>query len=206
MQKQQKKINGYFKKDLRAEVVKKKLEPAPKFKGSKPSLKNKGDGAARIKKLLKLKRVRKNFKLTTNLFNPTFQFLQTNETKEGLIIDIKIKPNNVFCTLKKRHETLYVLSAGKCSAVKNVSKKTLRYKSQLIIKEFLRKTKDILKKENFLINIVGTKKIKALTLRGLAAYFKKRKVVINIDPKKCFNGCRPPKKRRKRQKGIRVFK
>ena len=157
------------------------------------------------KKLKNFKRIRKSFKLTSNIFNPTFQILQKLNLKKSFIINIKITSNNVFCTLKNKAKTLYILSAGK-SVVKNLSKKTLRYKSQLIIKEFLKNIKPFLIKNHFLINIEGTKKIRSLTLKNLSHYFKNKKTIINVNLKKCFNGCKPPKKRRKRQKGLRIFK
>ena len=34
----------------------------------------------------------------------------------------------------------------------------------------------------------------------------KTAITINVMPKKCFNGCRPKKKRRKKQRGLRIFK
>lgn len=158
-----------------------------------------------IKKLKRLRRIRKNFKITSNIFNPTFQTLQKLSIKKSFIINIKITSNNIFCCLKNKNKTLYLLSAGK-SIIKTVSKKTLRYKSQLIIKEFFKNIKKNLYKNYFIVNIEGSKKIRSLTLRNLSTYFKKRKIIINVNLKKCFNGCRPPKKRRKRQKGLRIFK
>lgn len=158
-----------------------------------------------FKKLKRFKRIRKNFKITSNIFNPTFQILHKLPLKKSFIINIKITSNNIFCTLKNKNKILYILSAGK-SIVKTLSKKTLRYKSQLIIKEFFKNIKNFLDKNNLLINIEGTKKIRSLILRNLSTYFKNKKIIININLKKCFNGCRPPKKRRKRQKGLRVFK
>lgn len=158
-----------------------------------------------IKKIERYKRVRKSFKLTSTLFNPTYKFLNKFSLKKALTINIKIKPNNVFCTLKQKDKTLYILSAGK-SIINNVSKKNIRYKSQLIIKEFFIKIQKLLKGKNFYINLAGAKKMRRLTLRSISNYFKNKKVVINVDLKKCFNGCRAPKKRRKRQRELKIFK
>lgn len=170
-----------------------------------PKKKNYKPVKVSLKKLKRFKRIRKNFKLTSNIFNPTFQILQKLSLKKSFIVNIKITSNNVFCTLKNKNKTLYVLSAGK-SIVNNLSKKTLRYKSQVIIKEFFKKNQHFLNNNNFLINIEGAKRIRSLTLRNLSNFFRNRKIIINANLKKCFNGCRPPKKRRKRQKGLRVFK
>ena len=158
-----------------------------------------------IKKLKRFKRIRKNFKLTSNIFNPTFQTLQKLNFQKSFVVNIKITSNNIFCTFKNKNKIIYLLSAGK-SIVNNLSKKTLRYKSQLIIKEFFKNIKNRLINNNFLINIEGTKKIRSLTLRNISNYFKNKKILINVNLRKCFNGCRPPKKRRKRQKGLRIFK
>jgi len=34
----------------------------------------------------------------------------------------------------------------------------------------------------------------------------KTEPLYKVNQKKCFNGCRPPKKKRKRQKGLKIFK
>ena len=157
------------------------------------------------KRLERLKRVRKLFKLTSTIFNPTYQALKKLNFKKSFVVNIKIKPNNIFCTLKHKDKTLYLLSAGK-STGKNISKKTLKYKSQILINEFFKKVESFLKFNNFIINIIGTKKIRTLTLKNLTKYITNKKILLNINQKKCFNGCRPPKKRRKRQKELRIFK
>ena len=55
-----------------------------------------------VKKLNQYKRVRKNFKLTSATSNPTYNILNKVSLKESFIINIKIKPNNIFCTLKHK--------------------------------------------------------------------------------------------------------
>ena len=94
------------------------------------------------------------------------------------------------------------------NTTKNVWNKGVKFLGDTFnnFKEFLKKIQKYLKKNDFYINIIGTKKIKELTLRSLSNYFKNKKVLLNLDLKKCFNGCRPPKKRRKRQKELRIFK
>jgi hypothetical protein len=53
---------------------------------------------------------------------------------------------------------------------------------------------------------VGPKKIKKLVLEVISNNLKGKNLIIDVKSKKCFNGCRPPKKRRKKQKGLRIFK
>jgi hypothetical protein len=53
---------------------------------------------------------------------------------------------------------------------------------------------------------VGPKKIKKLVLEVISNNLKAKNLIIDVKSKKCFNGCRPPKKRRKKQKCLRIFK
>ena len=43
-------------------------------------------------------------------------------------------------------------------------------------------------------------------IKKLISSLKKNKLIIKSLPVKCFNGCRPKKKKRKKQKGLRIFK
>lgn len=153
----------------------------------------------RIKKLLKHK---------PYLTNPTFQEI----TKKNLFkqyykqINIRVTPNNVFCTLKNvlKNKTLYITSAGKCNT--KTSKKVLRYSSKIITQFFFEKIKEHLKSNKFVVNIIGPKKIRKSILEQVSNSLRGKNLIINVENKKCFNGCRPPKKRRKKQKGLRIFK
>jgi len=153
----------------------------------------------RIKKLLKNK---------PYLTNPTFQEITKKSTFKQYYkqINIRITPNNVFCTLKNilKNKTLYVTSAGKCST--KTSKKVLRYSTKIITQIFFDKIKNHLKSNKFLINIIGPKKIRKSVLEQISNSLRGKNLLINVENKKCFNGCRPSKKRRKKQKGLRIFK
>jgi ribosomal protein S11 len=71
---------------------------------------------------------------------------------------------------------------------------------------FFEKIKNKLLSKNILVNIIGPKKIKKSILEQVSNSLKHKNLIINVDSKKCFNGCRPAKKRRKKKKGLRIFK
>lgn len=167
--------------------------------------KKKNNRQDNIRKLL---RCRKVFKHRTSLLNPTFKKIALKESLKpfSTIIFIKIRPNNIFCTLinTARNKTLYVTSSGKCKI--KTSKKLLRFSSKLITQLFFEKIRKALRKQSLLVNIVGPKKIRRIVVDQILTYVKNKHFMINVDEKKCFNGCRAPKKKRKKQKTLRVFK
>ena len=153
-------------------------------------------------------RFRKIFKHKASLLNPTFKKVREKNSLKAFskIINIKIKPNNIFCTLidSKKNKTLFITSAGKCKT--KTSKKLLRFSSKIITQIFFEKIKKALKTKSILINIVGPKKIKRSIIEQFSTYFKNKHLIINVQEKKCFNGCRAQKKKRKKQKALKVFK
>lgn len=153
-------------------------------------------------------RTRKLLKNKPYITNPTFQKLIKRNTSKFFYkqISIRVTPNNVFCTLKNaaKNKTLYITSSGKSNT--KTSKKVLRYSSKIIVQMFFEKIKEHLVSKKFLINIIGPKKIKRALLEQISNTLKGKSLIINVDGKKCFNGCRPAKKKRKKRKGLRIFK
>jgi ribosomal protein S11 len=154
-------------------------------------------------------RKRRIFKNRLQVLNPTFQRFLVGRKNNGIPskkLNIRITPNNVFCTLKniKKKKTTYVSSSG-ISKVKT-SKKTLRYSTKIVVGHFLRTVKKELNTKQFIVDLAGPIRIRKAVLKQLAKYFKKSSLILNVESKKCFNGCRAPKKRRKKQKGLRVLK
>jgi ribosomal protein S11 len=154
-------------------------------------------------------RKRRIFKNKIQILNPTFQHLLKSE-KFGKIpekkLSIRVTPNNVFCTLKNilRKKTISLGSSGIYKV--KTSKKTLRYSTKVILEYFLKTIKKELNSKKVIVNIIGPIRIRKAILKQLKKYFKKSSLILNIENKKCFNGCRPKKKKRKKQKGLRVFK
>ena len=167
-----------------------------------------------IKKRRKMRffRIRKSYKFTCYpALNPIFSSLEKKTYLQKFLqcITIKIKPNNVFCTLMNNNKTIYITSSGKCNL--NTSKKTLKYHTKIILQSFLYNIKKYLntnKKNNkyFIIRLISPKKSRKPVLKQLQKQFQKKDLVINLTSKKSFNGCRPAKKKRKKQKSLRIFK
>jgi ribosomal protein S11 len=158
------------------------------------------------KKIKSILRLRKNFKNKSYFINPNFQFLRNKKFNYSQKINIRVTPNNVFCTLQNifKNKTLKIGSAGLYNI--KTTKKTLKYSIKNILTIFLDKIKKFIKSKTILINIIGPIKTRKIMLKILSKYLTNKKLVINIEELKCFNGCRPPKKRRKKQKGLRILK
>ena len=191
MQKQEKKLN--FKRVLKNKYNK-KLKTG-KFLKRKSFLNSKG-----FKRILKFTQFSRD---PLNLY-----ILNKIKDKFSKKINIRVTANNIFCTLVdlKSNKTLIVGSGGKYKV--KTSKKKLSYNIKIVLDLFF---KDILEKllpkEELLLNLISPLKIRKKIIRQLFTFLrKKRNLTINIVPKKAFNGCRPPKKIRKRKKGLRIFK
>lgn len=154
-------------------------------------------------------RLRKIFKNKSYFVNPTFQEIANNNKNTYLFskkIDIRVTPNNVFCTLKNcfNNKTIKIGSAGKYKV--KTSKKTLKYSCKIIVGFFLKEIKQDINSKKILVNITGPINLRKSIIEQITKYIKRNSITLNVNQKKCFNGCRPPKKRRKKQKGLRLFK
>jgi ribosomal protein S11 len=141
------------------------------------------------------------------LFRPFLQrpsFLQRLK-KEISTLTILVNSNNIFCTLQnnKKH-TLKSVSAGKYQL--KVSRKNLLYMLKPVLESFFQEIKMAANKELFIV-ITSPLRIRKQIIKFLySKLLKKQKYTIKIEQKKCFGGCRARKKRRKKRKGLRIFK
>lgn len=153
-------------------------------------------------------RSRKIFKNKPYIINPYFQKINVESISSTFSkkISIKVTPNNVFCTLKNitKEKTIKIGSSGKYNV--KTSKKTLRYSTKIIVGSFLEEIKNELQTKKLIVDLIGPIRIRKAILKQLSKYIRKSSTILNVQDKKCFNGCRPPKKRRKKQKGLRIFK
>lgn len=175
----------------------------------------------RFKKIFGNKRYnKKKLKLPVESANSLFYFKLT----------ILIKKNNIFCNFSdfKNNKTLNSCSSGKYKI--KISKKTLKYTHDLVLNKFYReiwrkvyvkikkkenkkniksikgkKSKKVLRKGLF-VNIVCSTRLRKKVCQFVYRKFKKIPLIINSLSKKIFNGCRPPKKVRKKRRKMRIYK
>lgn len=171
-----------------------------------------------------------NYDLTSKMIDLESPELVENRKKAHIdaktvlfdkLMTIRIKPNNMFCTLtstKKRG----VISATSTKYRIKMSKKALKYNYKLILKSFIEETKRFFGRK-MLISLTAPKRIrrellrilkKKLTLKkksikdesGKSTPIIPRVLVFRFKAKKCFNGCRARKKKRNKQRGLRIYK
>jgi hypothetical protein len=134
--------------------------------------------------------------------------LETDTVKKiPLLIVVKVTANNIFCVFSKfkKKETLFLASSGKFKI--RTSKRKLKLSIKLILKKFILRIRRVVKQKLIIIRVKSPKKIKKIILRYFIRNLKKTKrLILQIVAKKTFNGCRVQKKRRKKRKGLRVFK
>jgi hypothetical protein len=104
------------------------------------------------------------------------------------------------------NKIIYVGSVGKYKL--KTSQRRMKFTLKTVIKLFYNKI-NILSKEikSIFIEILSPLKVRKILIKGLS-FFKKRKknIIISVKPKKCFNGCIPPKKVRKKKRKMRILK
>jgi ribosomal protein S11 len=153
-------------------------------------------------------RLRKVFKNKPYFINPINQELinLSNNNFFSRKLSIKVTPNNVFCNLKNisTNKTTKVGSSGKYKV--KTSKKTLRFSCKIVLGFFLEEIKQEIRGKETLITLTAPIKLRKTILEQVSKYTQTSSVTVNFNKKKCFNGCRPPKKKRKKQKGLRLFK
>jgi len=139
-----------------------------------------------------------------------------NKTKFYQKITIKITSNNIFCTLADL-KTKKVVLAGSGGRYKiKTSKKRLKYTHRRILIIFFSKIWKYLNMGGIMIFVTAPirlrKKIISLLFKLRVYKLKSKKtrhyraIFIKLKNKKCFNGCRSKKKRRKKRKGLRLIK
>jgi ribosomal protein S11 len=157
----------------------------------------------RLKQLLRFKRTLKH----GHTFIKSLGFLNLNYTQK---IYIRVTSNNVFCTFVKQNKTIKVGSAGIFKV--KTSLKKLRFSSKIILETFFKRVQKVITSNKLLINLIGPIKLKKKIIKILTslknAYIRHPDgtLILTTKAKKCFNGCRPKKKIRKKRRYIRIVK
>lgn len=171
-----------------------------------------------------LENLKKNKELHIKLHKKALKFKKKYPDKRKLLIkasilSIKVTKNNIFCTLKNKKKIRKQLSAGALKI--HISKKTIKANTKLVIAKFLGKIKRYIVLNRLSLNITCPRRLKKRIVRQLLKFrkkiykkkikrFKKKRFIgfltIKINTKKCFNGCRPVKKIRKKRKRFKATK
>ena len=171
--------------------------------------KKKTNKYTKLTKKYRIKRLKKTFKRKHYILNKKFKKIFEKVFVKQQIeykINIKIIPNNIFCILTKNidNKTISITSAGKLKL--KVTKRKLKYVSAFLIKEFIKQIKPTVAKKTSLLVLSAPIKLRKKILKQLIMGMKNTRLIINIPDKKCFNGCRPKKQRKKKRKGLRIRK
>jgi len=104
-------------------------------------------------------------------------------------------------------KSIFTRSSGRYNV--KITRKRLRFNYKLIVRSFLREVKRKIKnkkKIRFLIEIICPIRIRKKLVKLLVKSLKRHILILTFKEKKCFNGCRPKKMRRKKQKRFIVSK
>lgn len=153
------------------------------------------------------KRIRRLYLHKLHNLNSNFMTMLEVIENVKLKVFIRVRPNNIFFTLKDIE--LDTVLANKSAGLYKiqVSKKSLRYNVKILLQFFFKDIENYFKKEkNFLVEIIAGIKIRRLIIKFLKQKVRKKNMILILKEKKCFNGCTPPKKKRKKRLGLRIFK
>ena len=156
--------------------------------------------------------IRRNKKLYTNkhtTLNFKYFLLKTSLNFFNLKISIRVRSNNIFCTLinLKTNKVIFNVSSGKYQI--NTSKKKLKFNTKLIINSFLNDIDSYLKQnQHFIVELIAPLKTRKQSIKLLIPRISRKNLILSVKENKCFNGCRPPKKKRKKNLRVRfrIFK
>lgn len=160
-----------------------------------------------------LKNEKRNFRFKKRFFFKKINFYGNKKKILKLknsfsrLLHIRVNPNNIFFNLKLIKPKIRTLAHASSGLFKvKLTKKRLSHNAVSLLDSFLSRIRSKIFRRNLIIVIIAPKNLKFKLIKSISQLLKKRKLIIYIKPLKCFNGCRPPKKRRRKQKGLRLLK
>ena len=133
-----------------------------------------------------------------------------NKLKQRFFFNIVVKPNNVFCSFKtsKKGQFSFSSSSGKYQI--KITKKRLRFSIVPVVIKFIKEIKLKLKRKLFKSQIIvvlnSPIRIRKVIIDLIRDFFTKNDLIFKIVYKKVFNGCRAPKKIRKKKNYTKLLK
>jgi len=154
-----------------------------------------------------LKRLRRLYRYKLSLLNRKYTDILGTLNNFQLKICIRVRPNNIFCTLKDMDSNRILVNKSSGSYRLQTSKKKLKHNIKILLQYFFKDIEIYFKEiKNVLIEVVCGIRIRKLIIKFLKQKIKRKNIILQISEKSCFNGCRPPKKKRKKRTGLRIFK
>lgn len=163
----------------------------------------------------KLVNLRKLFKkLKSNFFSRKFSspYFKIFYSLKGVLpsfnlrLSVNISSNNIFLNLSKILNAKVLKNASSGSFKVKVTKKRLKQTVCVVLQKFLNKIKPVIHRRNLLIILTSPQFLRKKVLKLFRDSFMRRNIFIKINPLKCFNGCRPKKRKRKKRVLLKVFK
>lgn len=126
------------------------------------------------------------------------------------VLKIKVMKNNIFCYLLDGNTNVLLISGSAGLYNIKVSKKSMRFYAKNVLTKFFKICNKILKNEKesiLFFTIHSSARLKKMLTKTVKLFFKKRlPLVAAFNPNKCFNGCRPRKRIRRKRRFFRIFK
>jgi ribosomal protein S11 len=122
------------------------------------------------------------------------------------VLSFKTTSNNIFINLSNHlQKSILTGSSGKYKI--KTTKKKIKHNIKIVIDSFFKELKDkLISRDQLIIKITCFFRIRKLIVKLLFTKLKLNSIIWDVKSKKSFNGCREKKKKRKKQKGLRIFK
>jgi ribosomal protein S11 len=122
------------------------------------------------------------------------------------VLTIKTTSNNIFINLSTNLQKSILTSSSGQYKIKTTKKK-IKHNIKIVIDSFFKELKDkLIPRDQLIIKITCFFRIRKLIVKLLFTKLKLNSIIWDVKSKKSFNGCREKKKKRKKQKGLRIFK
>jgi hypothetical protein len=160
----------------------------------------------KLRKLFKRLKRNKLYRKFSSSYFQIFRCLKGVLPPFDLRLSINIFSNNIFLNLNKikQYNTLKRVSSGVYRI--KITKKRLKHTVCIVLQKFLNTIKSIIYRRNLIITLTSPKFLRKKILKLFKDSFMHRNIYIKINPLKCFNGCRPKKKKRKKRARLKIFK
>lgn len=168
-------------------------------------------------RLVKSKRIKLIKKLLNSCFKNKIEIALSLKNLINKKVTIKLTQNNIFCSFIniKNNKTLHISSSGLYKI--KISKRKLKHIYIIFLTTFFNKLQKYCKNfNNTIFKIVSPLKLRKKICFFISKQIKKKKnfkslkkkynIIVKIISKKCFNGCVPAKKLRKKRRFNRIFK